>query len=508
MSSLREVNKITPAIVPGQETRCEARETPSLLKLNCKNFQQNQMVDTQVLDPIVCNDNYCRFSLDGGANGGILHSNSKIQLALKKDDPTLTTRDGAEFFSLSAGCAQLVQKAILRSGTTVLQEVTDFSHFYSAKGNLDSNENVKNRDSYTDGRLNAFQLSRIPTNGAVYGRGATSGEPPLTKLYQDTGLEFSSDYALATAKVSSSTLNLKPHHYLSNDSEYLLNISDLFSVLREFSMPLFLCSEPIIIELFFQSNYRQRLCCNTSSITTFPVKGTDAFYEIDTDRVKLIADFISYDESIMNDFASKNQTMAISFIDYQLVKAQTVAMAATNTTNLGGTGKLIDSILVAHSPIEDNTTFGTSDYASLQGNMISEDPSGATENVRIQVKLNDRNLFPIEIGNNAELYNNTTQAEGLPMNVTMADITNSAMGYPYDSQANLESYGLNVAGTWTNTKAYYGIKNIRANERVGNNGISLIVNKGTGTTSHIQRAYLGIRKMLVLSAGRFSAVFS
>ena len=145
--------QLNPSLNAGNEARCTKPETPDLLKLNCNNFQYTQSVDTSILDPVVSRDDYARFSLDRGR--GILHSNSKIQLAVTS---TTNADAGKMFYPISTGIASYIDKAILRSGTTVIQEIQDFGHYYAQKGLLNTNEDVKDQYSVLDGRSNAYQL--------------------------------------------------------------------------------------------------------------------------------------------------------------------------------------------------------------------------------------------------------------------------------------------------------------------------------------------------------------
>ena len=43
-------HQLTPPVNPQNVKSCTNRETPDLLKINCKNFQENQIVDTSITD--------------------------------------------------------------------------------------------------------------------------------------------------------------------------------------------------------------------------------------------------------------------------------------------------------------------------------------------------------------------------------------------------------------------------------------------------------------------------
>ena len=87
---------------------------PDLLRVSPMETSTATDVETSVLDPVVITDSFCRFTL---LNKGILHSHSKITLALTAPDAD------SRFYPLNVGVAALIQRAARKGGTKTRQEI-------------------------------------------------------------------------------------------------------------------------------------------------------------------------------------------------------------------------------------------------------------------------------------------------------------------------------------------------------------------------------------------------
>ena len=56
-----------------------ASKVPDLVKIGSMTTEMDMSVDTAILEPIICNQKFCRFVLD---KKGFLHSYSKIQIGV------------------------------------------------------------------------------------------------------------------------------------------------------------------------------------------------------------------------------------------------------------------------------------------------------------------------------------------------------------------------------------------------------------------------------------------
>lgn len=495
-SPLRNYSKtLSPDISSKNEERCLKKEIPDLLKINCKNHMMNQILDTSILDGVVSTNKYARFSLDRGR--GILHSNSKVQLCMKRIGAAADDAKGI-FFPWSTGIASTIDKAILRSGTTVLATSQDFSHWFAMKGLLDTNEDVKNRYSVEDGRTNAFQLvtAMDATAGVI-----DNGTQARSAIIYDNGTEMSEDVAFGAASTTVTNKNLtsRTNQQLKNNSEFVLALSDLFPALREFSLPLFMTDEVVIIELFFKTNQQQVRCVRSGDAVT-------DVYEIDPTKTKMICDYITYDQKTMEEFANANQNMELTFSDPVLVKAQNNFSTGTNpfTTNLGGSGRIVDQVLCSFAFRDDADL---SNVTPLNNYLSVDLTTGAasTEQIDFNLRVNDRLLFPLDVSNSSEQYNNLVLSQGRPVNITATEYVKGGFGNPFSTYYTLEGY--TPVNHSQGLKRYLGVRNSRPEERINNSGIQLQLNvTGAVNENVVMRAWVFVRRSIAFDKGRFRII--
>lgn len=486
---------LSPPVAPDDVKRCRQRETPDLLKINCKNFNENQIVDTSFTDPVISRTDYAQFTLDRGR--GILHSNSHILLGVRKVDASKNADDGKVFFPTTAGIFSQLDRCVLRSGTNVIQEVRDASHYYTMKAQMDTNEDIKNRYVVTEGRMGAYEaVTDVINVGGVI----SNGSEYTSQIFVDNGLENTETYTPDAGKNENSVTNhnklVRGVQILNNGSQFAIPLATLFPCLRQFSLPLFMTEEPIIIELYFTGSGNKNVSYTSGS------PGTD-LYEVDPTVTQLMADYINYSEEIMNEFKEKNQSMALNFTDYHLVKSNNnFNTTSAYTTNLGGSGKIIDDIFISYTDLE-----SVDNSKSVLNNYKSEDiVSGAAKSeVSVNLRVNDRNLFPQDVKNISEQYQNLLMAEGLPYNITGTDYAKGAFGTDYSTRYTLELY--NIRTELEGQRRYMGIRNSRAEERINNNGVDLVLRTVNGNAVNaVVRAYVGIRRALIFRGGRFFTI--
>ena len=78
-------------------------KAPDLTKIGAMSSPQNMNISTSIIEPVQHDDSFCRFVL---MNRGILHSNSKLQLA-----PNKAGRNA--FLPTNVGSHGLIQRCIL-----------------------------------------------------------------------------------------------------------------------------------------------------------------------------------------------------------------------------------------------------------------------------------------------------------------------------------------------------------------------------------------------------------
>ena len=305
---------------------------PDLVKIGAIPTNTAIEVDSDILDPVVRSDTFCRFQLQ---NKGILHSHSKISLRLAN-----SAADGDAFFPLGVGVHSLIDRCRLLIGTQTISEIDDYNHYMGYKSMFMSGEHQKERESVTSGRC---------INHGVYyndGNNASNGDTSDTSasfIGLDVGTEIirSASGALATA----GNVELKP--YMKTNStlggpEYQIALADLFPFLYTNQIPLYMLKEPVTVELTFSPALNQRVSGNV---------GTE--YAIDTSSIQMIADYQYFPQEIMEQYAAANSNMTFTYVDYRMAK-RTVSSSGTagnevatgqTIMNVGGAGRICSKVI-------------------------------------------------------------------------------------------------------------------------------------------------------------------
>jgi hypothetical protein len=201
---------------------------PDLLKLSPMVTSTATDVETSITEPVVISDTFCRFVL---LNKGILHSHSKITLAVTKPD------NNDRFFPPNVGVASLIKRCALKVGTKTLQEIDGYNHLSTYKSLFINNEHQLERELVQSGRSICHEFRY---NDAT----DTDGGPVNdTKAFT---------YGLATGKeYKDGDVRLPQFANVKNSPVLQIALSDLFPMLKQTQLPLYMMKEQVSIELHF-----------------------------------------------------------------------------------------------------------------------------------------------------------------------------------------------------------------------------------------------------------------
>ncbi len=440
----------------------QAGSIPDLVKIGAIPTNTAIEVDSDILDPVVRSDTFCRFQLQ---NKGILHSHSKISLRLAN-----SAADGDAFFPLGVGVHSLIDRYRLLIGTQTISEIDDYNHYMGYKSMFMSGEHQKERESVTSGRC---------INHGVYyndGNNASNGDTSDTSasfIGLDVGTEIirSASGAVATA----GNVELKP--YMKTNStlggpEYQIALADLFPFLYTNQIPLYMLKEPVTVELTFSPALNQRVSGNV---------GTE--YAIDTSSIQMIADYQYFPQEIMEQYAAANSNMTFTYVDYRMAK-RTVsssgvagAEVATGQTimNVGGAGRICSKVIsmlsrdaaVGSEILNNYHSFGPRrDYTSasnvvFNGSLIAN------------IKYNNVFLYPVDLDNSARYFYQVSQAEGM-----VPFVSRDEYSFQGDSITpfTLEAIGQNAVSGGLPNHFFYQAFHLNRNERINSRGIEYYFN--------------------------------
>ena len=260
---------------------------PDLLKLGAIPSNLAMSVETGILDPVVQNDNFIRFNMK---RSGFLHSNSKLVLSMNKKTTADWQKDNKHsMLPASVGIGSVIERVRLLSGNTVIQEIQDWGELHAYRSMFISNENNKEREQYTTGRLNNMNFEWEDNDALDTWNGtavaATSGkslrsDTSAANVTMDTATDFYSHSHVADAvgaaqpdDTSLWTKRLQRFQYLENEPVWQVSLQDLCPFLKQTQLPLFMFSEEIYLEITFATPTKRAIVNETYAAALQPAVG-------------------------------------------------------------------------------------------------------------------------------------------------------------------------------------------------------------------------------------------
>jgi len=465
---------------------------PDLLRVSPMETSTATDVETSILDPAVRSDSFCRFVF---LNKGILHSHSKVALSVNTDA-------NERFFPLGVGVASLIQRAALKIGTKTIQEIDGYNYLTAYKSMFISNEHQLEREQVQSGRVIAHEF-RYDDSGDSTG-GAESNTQAFTY-----GLSNGREYNGGVG--ATKDLSTPDWADLAGNPVFQIALSDLFPMLKQTQLPLYMMKEQVSVELTFEPVAANRVCQRSGVATSTPT--------INTDELKLIADYIYYPQEMMDAYAQQNSTISLTHFDYRHSKLSISATSTSGTTqirNLGGAGRIVTKVItgVQADSASDGSILNQFHAIAPEAHyQFGQAPAAGKQNgsLTVNLKYNDRFLYPIDVTNPARQFHNTAQAEGMVPFVTREEFCAEGVALTSDT---FEGYAQNT-GDGGDEKGVLGRFNwlsyrLNRNERINSRGIEYFW-KYEGLDddggSYTQRTWLELAKATTISGGFASSVF-
>lgn len=465
---------------------------PNLLRVSPMDTTTATDVETSILDPVVKSDTFCRFVF---LNKGILHSHSKITLGLNAPD------GNERFFCPNIGVHQLISRCALKIGTKTIQEIDGYNYLSAYKSLFISNEHQKEREQVQSSRCIAHEFrysDSLDTNGGVDNN---------TRAFT-YGLSNGREYRNVTgASFTVMTPDLYVHQWanIANTPVFQVALSELFPMLKQTQLPLYMMNEQVSVELHFEPVNVNR-CQAVGGVAT-------ATYTINQDELKLIADYIYYPQQMMTAYANANQNITMNHFDYRHSK---VSVSATTDNgqlrirNLGGAGRIVTKVITGLQPdLATSDLQITNKFCSISPEAkysFGEAPASGKQNgsLTVNIKYNDKFLYPVDVTNPARQFHNTAQAEGMVPFITREEFCSEGvaltgdeyMGYAQNSGDDADEVGVNGRFNWLSYR-------LNRNERVNSRGLEYYYKyDGLGTGGNFtQRSWLELAKITTISNG-------
>tara|TARA_R110000744_G_scaffold154367_1_gene269122 strand:- start:3723 stop:5171 length:1449 start_codon:yes stop_codon:yes gene_type:complete len=460
-----------------------APSVPDLLRVSPMNTTTATDVETSISDPVVITNSFCRFVL---LNKGILHSHSKVTLGV-----VAQTNGSTTFFPPTCGVASLIQRAALKVGTKTLQEIDGYNFMTTYKNMFISNEHQKEREQVQSAKCISHEFRYL--DGTT-----TTGVDNNTKANTyglSNGIEYDND-------------DLKVHRWqdLANAPLFQIALADLFPMLKQTQLPLYMMEEQVSIELTFTSVDEQR-AQNASDAST---AGT---YTIDTNNVQFVADYIYYPQEMMAAYRAANPVITINHFDYRHSKVSVSATSANGATlirNLGGAGRIVTKVITGLQSEDTGQDDGiTNVYHSISpapNYVFGDAPTAAEYNgsLTVNLKYNDRFLYPIDVTNPARQFHNTAQAEGMVPFITREEFSAEGVALTADKfQGYVQNLGAVATDMGILGRFNWLSYRLNRNERVNSRGVEYYYKYDglNNAASFTQRSWLELAKVTVLQNG-------
>ena len=252
-------------------------------------------VFTSVLEPIIITDTHARWVLE---NKGILSKDSVLQFQLKVP----TAQKGKGFLPLGAGIYGLIKSAVLRCGATRINSIQDLAYFKTMTHSYDSPSFRTNVTRLLKGINNSL----IPAALAPDLSGAGTFIPAGVEQLVEGEAEL--DYQLAITDSGDDT------------PCFSIRLSELFPVLLDIELPLFMLNDEVAIELTFNTqNDKDQNTGGVGTICCFKDNAgaaDKAACNIVKESCLLYLDTITYNNERMEEVAASVNAREGLFLDF------------------------------------------------------------------------------------------------------------------------------------------------------------------------------------------------
>lgn len=463
---------------------------PDLLRVGSIPSNTEANVDTDILEPVIFSESFIRYQL---VNKGFLNPYSRLTFQLENVS-SQSASNLRSFLPINVGVASIIKSARLKIGNQTIQEIEDFTDYYGYKSLFVNNEVQKEREQYLSGRSISHSQFYEDTNNI------TVNEDLNIHTNLDNGKEYVSN-------ASGVTSGLLVHDFslINNKPVFSITLEELLPVFRNTAFPLYMLNNdmPVQIELELQSSTDgSRIGMNGALNGSGNRINSNVPFTLNRNECRMIADYTTYSQSLMDSYASKNKNMNWTFMDYQLTKLTLAnSVAGENVIrNVGGAGRLVPRMFVAIASDGANPSHRIVNRYSSEANAST----GATYGqLTSNIKKNDRFIFPIDRSNTALHFHGLADAEGM-VPFVLRDEYSRQGGRIGDEFFEVNSQNVNLQG-----KFFYTAYKMPDGERVNSRGLELhskMVSLPAG--SYTMRCYIEAIKVATLQDGVFDCYYA
>ena len=366
---------------------------PDVLNVQPLPSIQTMNIETNQLDPIVINQGFARFVLE---KKGILDVGSTFTFSVH---PTDATGDDKAFLPVKTGIHSLIKRAVLKVGTKVLAISDDYAFYQTMKRAFKTNEEKSQKDFVKIGSTDVLEpdnqgTGKYQMKSVVYSDSTTATIDPSVRL-----------------RVSETECPV-----------FSIKLSELFPMMRNVQLPLYLIAEHVSVELTFNTQSSTQ----TGIIACFEQGYTGGTgIKVGTDNCKFLADYLTYESERMDATAKlvmSETGLVMPYEDLVLTSSNipklpvtpigTNVVAQQTTRDLGLSGRNVRSILL-HDHIQ-----GSDQLAGIYTADAYDVPDS------YNWRINDKLVYSRDIVNEARKQNQLSQVFSTNINCLSAEYSN------------------------------------------------------------------------------------
>jgi len=369
-------------------------QLPDVLNVKPLNFSESMSIDTNILDPIIVNNQSARFVLE---RKGILDVGSVFTFSVHP----VAAGDEKCFLPVKTGIHALIKKAVLKVGAKTIATSDEYGTYQTMKRAFKTNEEKEQKDLVKVGSSDVMQPDNQGTGqyqmkSAVYSAAATSLDDPSVRLRTST----------------------------TACPVFQIRLSDLFPMMRSVQLPLQFINDDVTIEISFntQGAAQEGIIANFEDGFS-----GDTSMSVGTQNVKFLANYLNYSDDRMGGVASQvlsAQGLVMPYEDLILTSSSVPALSSTPTgsdvvkqdviRDIGVSGKTIRSILV-HNHSSTNKLLGK--YSSDAFNVPEE----------YNFRINDKRVYSRNVVNEARKANQLKDVFSTNINCLASEYSNDPL---------------------------------------------------------------------------------
>jgi len=364
---------------------------PDVLNVRPMASVDTMNIDTNILDPIVINSGFARFVLE---RKGILDAGSTFSISAHP----VVAGDNACILPVKTGAHSLIKRALLKVGTKVIAQSDDYAYYQTIRRAFKTNEEKGQKDLVKVGSLDVMcpdgqgnGLYQMKDATYVLGTPATGLAPDAVRLRTDP----------------------------ASGPVFQLKLSDLFPMMRNMMLPLYLLDEQVSVELTFNEQAN-----GTQGLTAVFQSGYagDTSITIGQQNVKFLADYLTYQDERMDATAKlvmSDKGLSIPYEDVVLTSSNVPALAPAPgvgapqrvevVRDLGLSGRNVRAIVLHDSKQ------GTTDLIGRYGSQAYNVPD------EYNFRINDQLVYSRSVVNEERKQNQLADVFGTNINCLNAE---------------------------------------------------------------------------------------